>query len=214
LHGLNTTVVGLINSAKGGVLAAAPPRGWMDQARTVRRPGRVIRISKDALDGPTPAERILFAALLMLALAGLLTPHAYNSLPAESILEVVFAAIFLVTRWRVANRVAVIMTLASLYLVTKLLLMLAYRPAGIADFAQAYKAYIYLIVLCLIAGSQCYSVERLARIVKLLTILFAFKYGYSFALGLGGRNHRPGLFAENNFELVLLIGVFYISYAA
>jgi hypothetical protein len=77
------------------------------------------------------------------------------------------------------------------------------------DFIQAYKAYFYLLGLAFFVRRRLFDGPRLARVMTVLVAAFFVKYSYSQLLGL---DPRPGLYDENNFELFMLIGLFYVAF--
>jgi hypothetical protein len=91
----------------------------------------------------------------------------------------------------------------------KTLLLVLYGSAGFADFLLAHKAFIYLVLLTFFVGRSVFDGHRLAQFTTFLVAVFLAKYGYSIALGLAD---RPGIYIENNFELILLMGLVYLAY--
>jgi hypothetical protein len=95
------------------------------------------------------------------------------------------------------------------YLVLKIAaLALGPYPAAIADFMDAYKAYIFLPVVIWFAGRRVFSPEGVALATKTLLLAFAVKYSASIAMG----SPRPIMWVENNFELMTLIGFTYLAF--
>lgn len=158
---------------------------------------------------PRPVELLLYSALFALAAVGLLSPGEYNALPAESILEAVFAlaTVLSMARFDAAARSFLLVALA--YVAVKTALMAFGGSPAWLDFIQAYKAYFYLLALAFFVRKRCFDGPRLARVSAVLTLAFLVKYGYSQVLGLDA---RPGLYTENNFELIMLLGLFYLGY--
>ena len=90
--------------------------------------------------------------------------------------------------------------------------MLSFRRANILDFAQAYKAFYYVAPLTLFVGKNIFRDKEIIKLLNILLTLFLLKYGYSRALNLTERmGERPGIFVENNFELIFLLIIFYIT---
>jgi len=83
------------------------------------------------------------------------------------------------------------------------------------DFVQAYKAFIYIPIISAFVGkSGELDAKFISRIFWILAFFFLIKYGYSRALDLNYRmGRRPGVLDENNFELILLNFIFYITHS-
>jgi hypothetical protein len=159
--------------------------------------------------GATWTERVLYGALIVFALVGLASPGRYNALPAESILEVAFVAAVVLAGVRWSRGAWPLFVLGSLYLGLKVLLLVLYGSAGMLDFVQAYKSFYYVVLLAFLLGKRRFDGSRLARLATFLVAVFLLKYAYSLVLGL---DPRPGVYVENNFELVLLIGLCYLAW--
>ncbi|WP_344605306.1 hypothetical protein [Sporichthya brevicatena] len=107
--------------------------------------------------------------------------------------------------------VATFSLLTSTYLILKTsLYALEADPAPATEFIRAYKAYFFLLFLAFFVGRRCFSREGLARTVKILLGLTLLKYIAVVAAG----GDRPGIWTENNFELLTLIGLTYIAFPA
>lgn len=158
---------------------------------------------------PAWAERVLYGALVLLALVGLASPGRYNALPAESLLEVAFLATALLCGLRWVRGAWPLFVLGGCYLGLKVLLLVLYGSAGAADFLQAYKSFYYVVLLAFLVGKGRFDGPRLARLTTFLVGATFLKYAYSVVLGL---DPRPGIYLENNFELVLLIGLCYLAW--
>lgn len=160
---------------------------------------------------PSRPERVLYGSLLGLAVLGLLAPTAYqfNLAPAGSILELAFFVSAVLLARRVVPGARTMLVLSALYVFLKTLLLLIYGSASIPDFLQGYKTYFYLVLLSFFVGKQVFSGQRLARFATVLVAAFFVKYAYSVVLGF---SDRPGIFIENNFELIMLIGLVYLAY--
>lgn len=157
------------------------------------------------------ASRMSSWSLIALAIAGLMSPFSYNMLPAGGMLEIVFFLTALVVARLPRKNMIWLFLLAGLYVVVSFALMRVSRPANVLDFIQAYKAFIYIVPLCMFVRSGVFSAAASARLLKLLIVLFLIKYGYSLALDFNARmGSRPGIYVENNYELIFLILVFYV----
>ncbi|MGI2134128.1 hypothetical protein [Shewanella baltica] len=77
-----------------------------------------------------------------------------------------------------------------------------YRNVHPGDFFIAYKSFFYLIILAPFAGKHLFSIYQLRLLFRCL--LFVFLIKYILWLFFADFN-RPGVFAENNFELMFLL---------
>jgi hypothetical protein len=98
---------------------------------------------------------------------------------------------------------------AGCYVLVKTLLLVLYGSASLPDFLLAYKAYFYLVLLAFFVGKSLFDGPRLGRLATFLVMVFLAKYGYSVVLGL---SDRPGVYMENNFELIMLLGLVYLAH--
>jgi hypothetical protein len=178
-------------------------------ASTTRRRRAAPAAAASAPSRASGTERLLYGLLGLLALVGLVSPGQFNAAPAETLLEVAFlgAAVLSVRRMRPAGQV--LFVVAGAYVVLKTLLLVFFSSASVTDFLQAYKSFFYLVLLGAFVGSGVFDRVRLARFTTFLVAVFLAKYGYSVALGLAD---RPGVYLENNFELIMLLGLFQLAY--
>lgn len=152
-------------------------------------------------------ERILYGTLGILAVTGLVAPDRFNLAPADRLVEVAFLAATVLLARRVGSWFVLVP--AGLYVFLKTLLLVLYGSASLPDFLLAHKAFIYLAALAFFVGRSVFYGRRLAQFTTFLVAVFLAKYGYSIALGLAD---RPGIYLENNFELILLMGLVYLAY--
>jgi hypothetical protein len=155
------------------------------------------------------SERVLYGTLLVLAVLGVLSPGQFNVAPADSLLEVVFLVTTALLTRRVGRGARTMLVVGGLYVLVKTVLLLAYGSASITDFLLAYKSFFYLIMLAFFVGKSVFDTRRLATFTTVLVGAFLVKYGYSVALGL---DDRPGVYLENNFELIMLMGLVYLAH--
>lgn len=157
------------------------------------------------------AGNIYFYSLVAVGVVGLLTPTWYNILPSNFVFEAVLFLCVLVM-FKVPKRGVIFFFLASLaYIGVSLFLMMAYNPSDYLDFAQAFKAFIYVAPLCCFYRQGVFERRKALRFLKILLVLFIAKYLYSVLLNVNPRmGSRPGLYVENNFELIFLLLYFFV----
>ena len=145
----------------------------------------------------------------LLIVTGVVSFYQYNLLPAQALLELLFLlAIFFIS---VQSLSLVSVVMAMIYaLYVSVSLVYAYSiDVNLLDFLQAYKAFFYVGVLFLFGGVKYFNVRFLYLFYWYLLLALFLKYSYSLVLDLTPRmGERPGLFEENNFELMLPILLF------
>jgi len=181
----------------------------------------------------------LYGSLLGLAVVGLLSPGRYNVLPAETILEGVLILATGLLMARIDADARSILLVALAYLSVKVALMALGGTDRWVDFFQAYKAFFYLLGFAFFVNRRCFDGRRLAKVSAVLVVAFFIKYSYSLFYGVAvplshfntpqpgtvdpnspealdavgvGLDARPGIYHENNFELVMLLMMFYVSF--
>jgi hypothetical protein len=174
-----------------------------------RRPAAAGPASVEQQPRPSSTERVLYGVLVLLGVLGLATPRQFNLAPADSILELTFLVTAALLARTLASGGRTLLVAGSLYLGLKTLLLMLYSTASIVDFLLAYKSFVYLVVLAFFVGKKVIDGPRLARFTTFMVAAFFVKYAYSVALGFAD---RPGVYFENNFELILLIGLVYLAY--
>ena len=155
------------------------------------------------------SERLLYTALAVLAVLGLVTPGQFNVTPAGSLVEVAFLGAAALAARRLGAGAWAVLLPAGCYVFLKTLLLLLYGAASLPDFLLAYKAFIYLVLLAFFVGKSLFDGRRLAGLATFLVVVFLAKYGYSVVLGFAD---RPGVYMENNFELIMLMGLVYLAH--
>ncbi len=157
------------------------------------------------------AAMLLLAVIGGLGLVGMLSPWDYNVLPAVPLLELAVLLLSLLVFPPKGRGAWAFMLFAGVYLVVTLVIATFVSHAHILDYLQAYKAFFYLGLLCCFIDKPLFKKEVLAKFFYVLVSLFLIKYGYSRVIDLGvWVSIRPGVFTENNFELVLLILLLYL----
>jgi len=105
------------------------------------------------------------------------------------------------------NKTIILIAYLSLsYLVYSFFTVLLVTHANIIDFTQAYKSFYYFVLLCLFYNKNFFSEHSIITLFKFLVVIFLFKYSIDkYGLGID----RPTVLIENNFELILLILLYY-----
>jgi hypothetical protein len=153
---------------------------------------------------------IIVAPLLLTALVGLFSGSARNVLPAPFIVDGAFIAAALVGLKRAQSRVVFVIGVTTGFVMLNTIIWIFRGAISPYDFLQAYQAFIYVALLGGFVGIELFNGAQIRRLTIGLLCIFIVKYGYSLAFGL---DHRPGVFTENNFELILIIGLAYLASA-
>lgn len=161
--------------------------------------------------GRSLVAMLLMAVILGLGVVGVFSPYDYNVLPAVSVLEVVVLLLSVMV-CPPKSRVSWLFLLAAgAYLAITFGIANFVSHSHILDYMQAYKAFFYVVLLCSFIGEPLFKKEHMTKFFYLLLALFFIKYSYSRLIGLDAWvSSRPGIFTENNFELLFLILLFYL----
>lgn len=148
--------------------------------------------------------------ILMLGIVGVATPYDYNALPAIPILEVIVLGLSLFMFPPRGKAAIVFFAVAFLYLSITFLVSLN-NNAHFLDYIQAYKAFIYVLILIPFINRASIDSKRIVWFFYGLIFVFFVKYTYSRILGLDAWvSLRPGVYVENNFELIFLTLAFFL----
>ncbi len=150
---------------------------------------------------------IIFTVFVGLSISGVGAPGSYNLLPATAIFEVLLVVIFIFNYSLVsATHFWPVLLLSGSYLMVSFVLSVVVEGAHMFDFFQAYKAFYYICILSFLVGVNRFSGDMLFVLFKIVLFAMLFKYGYSKAFGFSS---RPGLYMENNFELVFALLLYF-----
>lgn len=153
---------------------------------------------------------LLYSPMLLLAVTGILSPYKYNLLPSNTILEMAFLAMACAMAGELLRTAASFLYGTLAYVIVSAIWSIGFRDIHALDFLLAYKAFFYACILSFFIGKKFCSRKSLIAFYWAMIGAFLIKYGYSILLGLDAKmRSRPGLFVENNFELVFIILLYY-----
>jgi len=161
------------------------------------------------IDKPFSIKIFLLYGILALAFVGMLSYNRFNYLPATQILELLFFSFSLFYIKRIKKSLLPFLILATFYVVYSFFIAVILQKVHILDFLQAYKAFIYVPFLSFFVGKNTIDSKFISKLFKTLLFFFLIKYSYSHVFGI---TKRPGVFTENNFELIFLLLVFYLNF--
>ncbi|UTA78652.1 hypothetical protein J4377_11815 [Halomonas sp. XH26] len=157
------------------------------------------------------AAMLLMAVILVLGVVGVMSPWHYNILPAVPLLELAVLGVSALVFPPKSRSAWLFMLAAGGYLVVTLAIAQLMSGSHILDYVQAYKAFFYVLLLCSFIARPLFKQVQVVKFFYVLLGLFFLKYAYSRLIGLDAWvSQRPGIFTENNFELVLLILLLYL----
>ncbi|MBQ4849217.1 hypothetical protein [Pseudoalteromonas sp. MMG012] len=140
---------------------------------------------------------------LVLSLLSFLSFGNYHVLPVNIIFELLVLFAFFCVVKRMDLVVWGIFSLSAGYFIVSFLLG-QIRGVHPSDFLLAYKAFFYLSILCFFSSKVLFTSDILKKFWYLMLSLFFLKYVVWIAIGAG---FRPGIFTENNFEVMFLLFV-------
>lgn len=156
---------------------------------------------------------LLMTVLLVLGVVGFFSYDTYNFLPSIFILEIVFLLMVFLVLKSISSQFLFFTLIAFFYVIFSFFWSVVLEGSNYFDFLKAYKAFFYIPMLSLFVGKDVFYVEHLKKLFIFLLFLFLIKYSYSLVLDFTPRmGSRPGLFVENNFELIFLILFFYLLF--
>lgn len=138
----------------------------------------------------------------------------YNIFPTKLIFELfvffVLVSKLIVGELKLRNDLSALFYLLSCYFLLTFVYFLGSDQVGtIYDFLMAYKVVIYMVVSVFFVGRRTISKDGIINVFYVLAIAMLIKYVLSIFMGY---SERPGLYDENNFELMLLIFSFYSKF--
>ncbi|BBN80401.1 hypothetical protein PA25_03860 [Pseudoalteromonas sp. A25] len=142
-----------------------------------------------------------FTFFVIVAVVGCLSYGSYNLLPANAIFELLVVGSLLFVAKRMPVKSWYIFAFCTGYFVVCMALALS-RGAHPVDFLLAYKTYFYLAILCFFSAKVLFTSDMIKLLWRSMLLLFFVKYALSIVLNVG---ERPGIFTENNFEIMFLL---------
>ncbi len=135
----------------------------------------------------------------------------YNKLRFNAFFELLLILLFFLNLRKVSfnKNILFLLLLNTFYILTSLFYAIFLKGDNIKDFLMVYKAFIYLIIMCFFINKQFIQVKDFFKFFKFFLFIFLVKYLIDRFVFYDA---RPTLFAENNFELMFLILLFYLYY--
>ncbi|WP_353388199.1 O-antigen ligase family protein [Halopseudomonas sabulinigri] len=152
---------------------------------------------------------LIIYGLIFICILGSIYATSALRINATAYLEVLFfaSALLCMTTKRINTAALIIAAISTTYISISFIISTYYAKANPLDFAQAFKAFYYLIFLSFFTGKSFFGKEDISKLFKITLSLFLFKYSIDrFIVG----EDRPTLLVENNFELIFLALIFYL----
>jgi len=151
---------------------------------------------------------ILFISLfVVLAIFGIISFRTYNIIPAKFLLlSVIFFSFFIIllfslTKFRFHKDIVLITIISMIYLMITYINSVLIHKNYFLDYIVEYLSFIYLIIIAFLYNKIKINLKQFKIFFKILIFLFLIKYSISQIFGLMS---RPGIFTENNYELLFL----------
>lgn len=156
--------------------------------------------------------KILLAFIITLSLVGVITYHHFNFLPVNSLIEGLLFIFFIFSIEPNQKRYPLKISLAAI-LYTFMSFIFAQRGHSLSigflyDFTLIFKSIIYLALYNFFLRNKIFNLTNINKLLNILIFFFLTKYILSRVTGFS----RPGLFVENNFELILLAALSYLYF--
>ncbi len=168
-------------------------------------------INLRALSVLSVREGFFLAFVVVLAVSSFMSLYsAYNFLPATALFEAAFAALALSCLHRFRSNPFFISSLILCvgYILLSMVVFVGWgEHGGFRDFFVIYKVFYYLVLLTVMLGSRAFGRISVDLMLKFLIFVFLLKYGLVHILNIEyvAGSIRPGVFHENNFELMFLL---------
>jgi len=151
------------------------------------------------------AKELIQLLLVALAVIGVVSVGSYNILPSNVIFELLFLFTVLGTSYRAQPSHILLGLVVMCYLIALVLKGIMLNGVDPRDFLTANKFLIYFSILLWLKPSKEVGKIDIEKLYNLLLALFLIKYLYSVITGL---DTRPGIYTENNYELIFLLILF------
>lgn len=148
------------------------------------------------------AGRAVLSVIIVLAGFSVFFPSDTQPMPGNLIFELLLFAVIIANGATLSRKLAILTFSIVLYLGYCLVVSVLINETNTLDALLALKFLGYLAMLSVYRRSALFKLRDISVFTDVLLILFFLKYAIA---QLGGFNPRPGVFYENNFELLFLL---------
>lgn len=150
-----------------------------------------------------PLTILYSISLVAFIIGGLISYSQYNILPVDNILEVIILLTSFFFKPNFDSKYsATIFYIITVYIIIKTILNVGIVGVNYLDYILANKFIFYFMILFYLSGKVIFTPLFIKNTYVLLLYSFLIKYILWYFLT---DSSRPGIFVENNFELLFLI---------
>lgn len=150
-------------------------------------------------------ENLIFIQLIFIVIPSFISfGESYNLFPTSVLFDLIFVQLFFFTltkNYVFSITILYFSLLIFTYIFISFFFSFVIANDSLIDFLSAYKFYFYMLLLSLAPNTKIFSSNFFYYFFKFLIFSFFLKYFISF---LFFNISRPGLFTENNFELMTI----------
>ena len=146
---------------------------------------------------------IIIVGVFLTVFTGIFAYNGINLLPAKSIFELLIISVSLLSIIKL-KKTFVLFSFLSLFYIAfgYLATFYFYNNFSLYDFFISYKSFFYLLLLTPFIGKKYITENSFKNFFLFLLLFFFLKYFFSRFIF---EQPRPGLFVENNFELLFFL---------
>lgn len=153
-------------------------------------------------------EKITINGIFGLCIIGAIYFFHITNIPGTAFLELLIIAstVALIFTQKINIISLFISGIALIYIIYSLFYVELETHTNLLDFIQAYKSFYYLILMGFFYKRNVFNKKSIETLFKYLLVIYLLKYSFDkFIVGI----NRPTVLIENNFELILLIMLYY-----
>lgn len=161
--------------------------------------------------------KYILIVILIVAFSGAISFETVNILPTKQIFILLVFSLFIIGVlntfkrgvYTIGKKKVVVIFIFFIYLFITFLNSVILHKVFFLDYLVAYLSFIYILILYSLHGKISINPKQFKQFYVILVFLFFFKYISSFLLC---HIDRPGIFTENNYELLFLALISFAYY--
>lgn len=139
--------------------------------------------------------------IFLIGVVGVVTPNYFNYISATPVFEIFFIFTCALSIKTYPKKFLVFAFLYSMYLFYYIVASYFIDKKSFMDVAISIKSFVYLIMLGFVSNKKIMNCNILEIFFHAILFLMVVKYSYSVFFGF---STRPGIFLENNFEILFI----------
>lgn len=139
--------------------------------------------------------------IIIMSLASFISYTYYNPLPTNALFELLVLTSLLFLAKKMESG-AWIIVCGCLFYIAYTFIIAHLNATHPKDYFLAYKSYVYLVILAFFSGKCLFSQRQVTLLFNMLLGIFLCKY---ILWLIFATFKRPGVFAENNFEIMTIL---------